>query len=378
MRTRHTTHTLSNFPIYSSAFLSNDLLVLGGGGGSGKSGIKNCIRLYRVGNDESIQLLDEVQLGDEDAPMSMAVNPDESELVCGINSTLSELREGKNENCRVFSVKDGKLKPTRRCSTFQSDDAEDYQNVTSFSPDHNLLAIGSTRDEVVLLAYKTLSPVAPPILSQSGQLYDVSLSPTSLVIATKENLNVYSIKTSEKGDCTLNHVKTVDVPESSSSLTFRAARFHPKEFNVLYTVMNASPRRKDPRSTPRYAYVCKWDTSTWKMIKMRKIAEKSVTCFDISEDGKMLAFGSSNYTIGLLDSQTLAPLLSILKAHEFPPTTLRFSPDSSVLVSGSADNTVRIIVVPSTFGGSWKIILIGLALLFLLLAIAIQRGILSL
>jgi len=110
---------------------------------------------------------------------------------------------------------------------------------------------------------------------------------------------------------------------------------------------------------------------------MRKIAEKSVTCFDISVDGKMLAFGSSNYTIGLLDSRTLAPLLSILKAHEFPPTTLRFSPDSSVLVSGSADNTVRIIVVPSTFGSSWKITLIGFALFFLLLAIGIRRGILS-
>lgn len=43
MRTRHTAHSFSAFPVYSSTFLSNDLLVLGGGGGSGKSGIKNRI-----------------------------------------------------------------------------------------------------------------------------------------------------------------------------------------------------------------------------------------------------------------------------------------------------------------------------------------------
>ena len=45
------------------------------------------------------------------------------------------------------------------------------------------------------------------------------------------------------------------------------------------------------------------------------------------------------------------PLLTILKAHEFPPTTLRFNPTSTLLVSGSADNSVRIISVPAELGG---------------------------
>jgi WD40 repeat protein len=43
------------------------------------------------------------------------------------------------------------------------------------------------------------------------------------------------------------------------------------------------------------------------------------------------------------------PVLTILRAHDFPPTTLRFSPDASLLISGSADNTIRIIVVPENF-----------------------------
>ena|ERR1700722_6994076 len=43
-------------------------------------------------------------------------------------------------------------------------------------------------------------------------------------------------------------------------------------------------------------------------------------------------------------------MVSILKAHEFPPTTLRFNPTSTLLVSGSVDNCLRIIAVPDSTG----------------------------
>jgi len=46
------------------------------------------------------------------------------------------------------------------------------------------------------------------------------------------------------------------------------------------------------------------------------------------------------------------PLVTILKAHEFPPTTLKFNPTSKLLVSGSADNSVRVISVPDSLGSS--------------------------
>lgn len=41
MRTKHTAHSLPSFPVYSSAFVSPNELVLGGGGGQSKTGIKN-------------------------------------------------------------------------------------------------------------------------------------------------------------------------------------------------------------------------------------------------------------------------------------------------------------------------------------------------
>lgn len=50
----------------------------------------------------------------------------------------------------------------------------------------------------------------------------------------------------------------------------------------------------------------------------------------------------------------IQPLLTILKAHDFPPTTLRFNTASNLLVSGSADNTVRVVTVPASLGVACK------------------------
>lgn len=41
MRTQHTLHSLPAFPVYSAGFLSETRLVVGGGGGTGRSGIRN-------------------------------------------------------------------------------------------------------------------------------------------------------------------------------------------------------------------------------------------------------------------------------------------------------------------------------------------------
>ncbi|KAG1755864.1 hypothetical protein EDB19DRAFT_1663393 [Suillus lakei] len=92
-------------------------------------------------------------------------------------------------------------------------------------------------------------------------------------------------------------------------------------------------------------------------------------------NGKFLAFGSSDYSLRMLDSTTLSPLLSILKAHEFSITTVRFSPTSTLLVSGGVDNSIRIVTVPEKFAGQpWSmIILIILALLVIMVAVLLQK-----
>lgn len=55
MRARHTSHPLPNFPVFSSSFLSSNTLVLGGGGGASRTGIKNKLVSSRC-NDAALAL----------------------------------------------------------------------------------------------------------------------------------------------------------------------------------------------------------------------------------------------------------------------------------------------------------------------------------
>jgi len=128
MRTQHTPYSLPTFPVYSAGFVSPNELVLGGGGGSSRSGIKNKLRAYNVSTHKSLELIDEFEFErGEDAPMSLAVDSKSHTFVCGVNSTTDLLEKGQNENCRVFGFKDHKLSLLRTHGTLTSGNLEDYQ-----------------------------------------------------------------------------------------------------------------------------------------------------------------------------------------------------------------------------------------------------------
>nr|ANC28037.1 WD-repeat protein [Polyporus umbellatus] len=384
MRTQHTAHTLPGFPVYSSAFVSPTDFVVGGGGGQSKTGIKNKLRLYHVEGDKKIELLDELELAKgDDVPMSVATHPRRAEIVAGINSSEDALKTGPNQNCRVFDVKDKKISLSETRSTLTLKGTDDYQKVSVFSPNGDLLAVSGSHD-LSVLHYPTLASAANPIHLDESDIYDATFSSETLVVATKSNLLVYSLPSQEKEKVDrpveLELAQTLNRPPLSGKdarSSFRAVRYHPSDSKTLYSVSNSEPsssRTKSKASTP-HGYISKWNVDTWAVTKTRQVSDRGVTCFDVSRDGKLLAFGSSNKTVGILDAQTLAPLLTILKAHDFPPTTLRFSPTSDMLVSGSADNTVRVVTIPPNLGatswGSW--ILFIVALLVVLFAVLAQQ-----
>ncbi|KIK30466.1 hypothetical protein PISMIDRAFT_5880 [Pisolithus microcarpus 441] len=428
MRAQHTTHSLPAFPIYSCAFISDDLLVAGGGGGASRSGIKNKLRLFRISVKRKLESLAEFELDkDEDAPMSMAAHIESRTIVCGINSAVAKLQKGENENCRKFLIDSGDefkftLLGTR--GTISPGNAEDYQRLSVLSNDAQFVAVGSEREvtsykerlatmmltskvQLTLLSYEGLSPVARPILVSKGEIYDATLSATHLILATSVNLLVYALPATlrsrgKEKDAIIDNlhtpidslpdlqlVKILDVPTISSipvgaTVTFRASRLHPSDVNLFYSVINVTlPRAPKAKTAKKQAYILKWRVSTADDVSFsailegsRKISEGSLTCFDVSPNGKLLAFGVSDYSLGILDANSLAPLLSILKAHEFPITALRFNPSSKLLVSGGVDSSIRIVAIPEKFGGlSWSVtILIMLAILGVIFAVMLSRA----
>ena len=152
---------------------------------------------------------------------------------------------------------------------------------------------------------------------------------------------------------------------------------------MLFTVVNASSTTTKGRRTKveRKAFVSCWDTGDdgggggggdgaardgaepWKLVRTRQVASKPVTTFCVSRTGDLLAFGAADLSVGILAARgaSLALLMRVNKAHEFPCTSLAFIPaqddedddgGEQALVSASADNSVRVTRISSAIQAS--------------------------
>lgn len=414
-RTAHHPHPTPSFPVYCLDWADDAKLVLGGGGGATRSGIQNKLKLCKVSKDgKDLSYLTELALSnDEDAPMTMAIDKETKSIITGINASSSAVQAGNNDHCRVYSFSDNRIELVRGRKTIEADWSDDYpyQKFTALSPSSKLLAVGSTDDRVSILHFPSLEP-AVPAFSTDSELVDLDWGGPGgewLTVATTRALLLYQ---HSSGGTALTLKQTIYPPSFDIvPATFRSARFSPNPSTSLniHAVLNSTKSAK--RGAGRKAWVCAFgvvarpsqaklteeekataeneeekgkekeiasdpqeDVGKWDVLIKREVAGKPVTVFDVSSDGRLLSYGCSDLSIGILDSKTLAPLLKILHVHSFPPTALKFNPSASLLVSASADNTVRAIVVPANFGGlSTPIIILFLTLLVLILALALKR-----
>jgi len=352
----------------------------------------------------------------------MAINHEDSTFVCGVNASTESMASGSNPHCRLYSVKDDQVTLVRKAQTIAPLSMEIYQNVTALSRDRTLIAVGSTENEVAILSYPSLTAASEPFRIPAGTLYSVDFSDSNLLITTDTTLyfialplNLVNVITrgGKEGAGhiqlpTLEISKQIALPSlavlggssDGSVRTFRAGRFNPKNPKSLYTVINSAPpsgagRGRKPK-VERKSYIVRWELGVsvigatdvkaavgavvsaadeeWHVRKVQHIGKRAVTVFDVSENGKLAAYGASDSSVGIVDARTLAPLLTILKSHDFPPTALQFNPSSSLLVSGSADASVRVFVVPEAFtSSSTFLIMVMLALLVMVAAVLAQR-----
>ncbi|KAG9095035.1 hypothetical protein FRC06_010208 [Ceratobasidium sp. 370] len=187
MRTQHALHTLQAFPVYSLGFITDEKLLIGGGGGATRSGIKNKLRLYEVdGAGAKFDLTTELELErDEDAPMSMAVDHQGSTVICGINGSMEKMEEGINPHCRTFSIEMKEetkplIKFERSTQLVKDKNPEAFQKVTALSKDGTIIAAGSSDgkpfNQVTLVAYPKLDRASEAFTIPSGELFDADFS----------------------------------------------------------------------------------------------------------------------------------------------------------------------------------------------------------
>ncbi|GAC98519.1 hypothetical protein PHSY_006113 [Pseudozyma hubeiensis SY62] len=300
----------------------------------------------------------------------------------------------------AFSADKGKAKQqdvkvelrfTKAASSMHIQDPEQYVKVVAFSPNGRMLAVASTDGQVALHRYPALSPVwndagepsssalaaaeakdtsisIPSRDFDHSEIYDAdfSHSNTHVVFTSSSKLVVYATdpfiesvapdaEIDTSADAAEGYAQTIQTIKNPAlggkgPCSFRAARFGRGDASKekLFTVVNAAPAGgKGPKAKIRKSFVTAWDADSWELIETRHVSDRPVTVFDVSPDGKFLAYGSSDLSIGVLDAKTLRPVLKILHAHDFPPTCLKFNPASNLLISASADNTLRVIPIPA-------------------------------
>ncbi|GAB7362148.1 hypothetical protein MBLNU230_g2174t1 [Neophaeotheca triangularis] len=103
------TKTTLSYPIFAADFdpYNRGYLVVGGGGGEGRSGVPNQISVLDVSNRREITTAADITLSrDEDSVQSLAslAKPDGLIAFAGINSSQADQDAGKNEHLRSFAI----------------------------------------------------------------------------------------------------------------------------------------------------------------------------------------------------------------------------------------------------------------------------------
>ena len=197
----------------------------------------------------------------------------------------------------------------------------------AFSPDGNILAVGSDDDKIRLWNithnFEVATPIRPPLSGHGGPVYSVAFSPDGYTLA------------SGSGDDTVRLWNLPSTTLSGQASAVGTVAFSP-DGSVLATGSNDDTIRLWNVTNP--AYPAPLGPSLTG-------ATGSIASVAFSPDGRTLAAGSNDDTIRLWNLTNPAhptPLGAPLTGFTGSVYAVAFSPDGRTLAAGSNDDTIRL------------------------------------
>jgi prolactin regulatory element-binding protein len=120
-------------------------------------------------------------------------------------------------------------------------------------------------------------------------------------------------------------------------------------------------------NTERGGSIITCDTKLWKRKWSKPIKKNSISAFNVSADGKLLAIGTLEGDVLILESTRMQTIQVVKKAHLGLVTALTFSPDSRGLVSVSFDSRARLTMIEQKGdkpGVRWWLLVLLIVLLY--------------
>ncbi|KMS99839.1 hypothetical protein BVRB_1g016910 [Beta vulgaris subsp. vulgaris] len=305
---------------------SPEFLVLAGGGGEGRSGIPNALLLSEFDSSANSLSSEPVfRLGTAaELPYRMAVHPQGDGLICSFP-----------KDCRWFDWDINSNNESGRLNLRSSDKAltklEDVgqQLSLTFSLDGSLLATGGEDGKLRVFKWPSLD-----VLFSEEEAY-TSVKDLHFSIDGK-----YLVSLGSGGPCKVWDVissKAIATLARENDEIFGFCRFSQSSENeqVLYTTAMQD----------KGGSIISWNTKSWKRIASRRIVRDPVSAFNVSVDGKLLAIGTIQGDVLIINSSKMQVQMNVKKAHLGLITALTFSHDSRALGSVSMDSSVRVTMV---------------------------------
>ncbi|KLU83998.1 hypothetical protein MAPG_03046 [Magnaporthiopsis poae ATCC 64411] len=260
------------YPLYACDFDPNNAnrLVVGGGGGAGRSGVGNKITVLDTTSPEALEPSAEIELSrDEDNVTSLAVISQakgKTALVyAGVNSSPEEQKNGENKHFRVFGIdppsakaKEAaapKISELSRTSLFSNKDPDAYQRIVRLSapfagsPQMGAAATGLAKQaQIVLFEASTSGPKSRGRLNLEKEANDLDVIQTSgdqYRLVYCNDYEIHSMNIPAKGGAVTGEPQLIfttpeDVATGYPRPSFRAIRFLTPGF--LLTACNMAKR----------------------------------------------------------------------------------------------------------------------------------------
>ena len=281
----------------------------------------------------------------------------------GIVSAVAITRDGKNlitgsydKTLRLWSIKTGKLLKT----------LSDYSNeihCVALSGDSKLVATGSTDNAVKIWDIRTgeLTRSFGSLFSgHSGTVTDLAFSPnnqTLVSVSLDQTVRLWSLKTSKEIYALKDYPdsilalamgwdgKTIVYGGEGDTLSMR----HTKTGKLIRSFpIKGQPNRAIALSRQGSLLaagsatdIVMWNRHYQKKLFQLKGHSEAVSSLVFSSDSQVLISGSHDQTVRRWNANT-GEHIDTLTGHQAPIHSVACSLDGTVIVSGSADNTVKI------------------------------------